>query len=357
MKTSLKRDVFLGFPDDALATYLLRLPFSVALDPDQVHTIRVLGTDAPEGQGSAIDVDFRLLRLRTGGERYFPAMLTDAARTLYEIDLELDEPDALYASHDAYETWVSAETPLRYGPGEPDYPARTLERCLRALCLLLTAYRLATRDQNVFPVGPASLNKWMVVGVKILGQPWQQLMTLLIRPESGIPQFPGLLAPEQLEAFGQAIELVSADHPFVRGKDLELAAYRQAYALDDLPAAVISLQTAMESTVFDLWRISLVDKGQTQQEIEEIAASDTNFKPLMTTVMPPILEWTLGCRRRPDASWAVLARRYRLRNDVIHSAANVQEWQYEAAVTLIRHSFVSSPNGCSSDGGAYRERF
>jgi hypothetical protein len=329
---SLKSDVFLGFPDDALATYLLRLPFNVALDPDQVHTIRVFGTDAPEGQGSAIDVDFRLLRLRTGGERYFPAMLTDAARTLNETDLDLDEPDALYAPHDAYETWVSAETPLRYGPGEPDYPARTLERCLRALWLLLTAYRLATRDQNVFPVGPASLNKWMVVGVKILGQPWQQLMTLLLRPESGIPQFPGLLAPEQLGAFGQAIELVSADHPFVRGKDLELAAYRQAYALDDLPAAVISLQTAMESTLFDLWRISLVDKGQTQHEIEEIAASDTNFKPLMTTVMPPILggRWDVGDAQTPVGQyWQTL---YRLRNDVIHSAANVQEWQYEAAV-------------------------
>lgn len=331
IQSSEEDDIFRGLPEAALATYLLRLPFNLALDPGQIQTLRLCDADDAEVATTPIEVRIRLLRLKTGGERYFPERLGAAAAGFYDTELDLDDPDAVHAPDEAYETWVSAETPLRRAQSEPDYPARTLERCMSGLRLMLTAYRLAIRDQNVFPVGPAAVDKWMIVGVIVPGQPWRHLSTILMRPESGIPTYPDELAPEQLQAFNSAVSLIAADHPFVRGKDLELAAYRQAYALDDLPAAVISLQTAMESTVFDLWRTSLVDHGKTANEIRRIAIEDTSFKTLMSTVMPPILggRWDLSDPNTPAGGyWQAL---YQLRNDVIHSAAIVQEWQYDAA--------------------------
>lgn len=153
-------DVFRGFPEEALATYLLRLPFNLALDSGQIQTLRLSDAENTEGRTPPIEVRFRLLRLKTGGERYFATRLSAAAVGLYNIELDLGEPDALYAPEEAYETWVSAETPLRRARSEPEYPARTLERCLGALRVMLTAYRLATRDQNVYPVGPAAVDKW-----------------------------------------------------------------------------------------------------------------------------------------------------------------------------------------------------
>jgi hypothetical protein len=331
IQSSEAADVFRGFPEEALATYLLRVPFNLALDPGQIQTLRLSDSENTEGTTTPIEVRFRLLRLKTGGERYFPTRLSAAAVGLYNTELDLGDPDALYAPDEAYETWVSAETPLRRARSEPEYPARTLERCVGALRVMLTGYRLATRDQNVYPVGPAAADRWMIVGVSVPGQPWQHLSTILMRPESGIPTYPGVLAPEQLQAFNSAVGLIAADHPFVRGKDLELTAYRQAYALDDLPAAVISLQTAMESTLFDLWRTSLVDHGKTAKAIGTIAFVDTSFKTLMSTVMPMILggRWNLSEPDTPaGAYWQTL---YQLRNDVIHSAAIVQEWQYDTA--------------------------
>jgi hypothetical protein len=324
-------DVFRGFPEEALATYLLRLPFNPALDPGEIQSLRLFDAESTDSRSPSLEVRFRLLRLKTGGERYCPERLSAAALGLYDTELGLSDPNALYAQDEAYETWVSAETPLRRARSEPEYPARTLERCMSALRVMLTAYRLATRDQNVFPVGPASVDKWMIVGVIVPGQSWQHLSTILMRSESGIPTYPSVLAPEQLEAFNSAVGLIAANHPFVRGKDLELTAYRQAYALDDLPAAVISLQTAMESTLFDLWRMSLVDQGKTATEIRTIAIVDTSFKTLMSTVMPAILggRWDLSNADTPaGAYWQDM---YQLRNEVIHSAAIVQEWQYDVA--------------------------
>jgi transposase-like protein len=233
-----RNDLFGDFPDDALATYLMRLPFNLALDPSKVQTIS-LSSPAAVGGTDTITVEFRFLRLPTGGTRYFPQRLTEAASAVYGVGLDLSDPDALYAPDIAYETWVSAETPLRHVEGELQYPARTLERSLQALWLLMTAYRLSTRDLNVFPVGPASVNKWTVVGVRVPGRPWQQLSTILMRPEAGIPSFPGVLSAQEYGAFQGAVGLVSNHHPFLRGKDLELAARRQAYARDDLPAAEV----------------------------------------------------------------------------------------------------------------------
>jgi hypothetical protein len=335
-------DIFSEFSDDDVATYLFRLPFGLALDPARVHSLQLASIDDQGRPGpETTSVDFRLVRIMTGGERYVPEHLNEAASQLYGSRIPFEDPDARYAPDEAYELWVSAETPLRRLRDEPDYPARTLERCLRALRLLLAAYRLVTRDGTTYPIGPASVSKSVPVGVRMTDGTWRHLMSLIMRPESGIPTYPTQLTDGQIAAFNEATYLVSVDHPFIRGKDLELTAHRQAYALDDLPSAIVSLQTAMESTLFDIWRMALVDGGMSSAEIATRTGSDTPFKSLVTSVLPSILggRWDITAPQTTVGGyWNTL---YQLRNTVIHSAADVQEWQYDIArqahLRMIRH--------------------
>jgi hypothetical protein len=335
-------DIFGGFSDDDFATYLFKLPFGLGFDPARVHSLQVASIDDQGHVGpESTLVEFRIARIMTGGDRYVPEHLNEAAAHLYGSRIPFEDPDARYAQDEAYELWISAETPLRRMTGEPDYPARTLERCLRALRSLLTAYRLVTRDTTTYPIGPAAVSKWVPVGVRPAGGPWRYLMTLIMRPESGIPTYPSRMPDEQLPAFEDVVQLLSVDHPFIRGKDLELTAQRQAYALDDLPSAIISLQTALESTLFDVWRMTLVDCGATTAEAAAATEGDTTFKALVTSVLPPILggRWDINASGTPVGDyWQTL---YQLRNAVIHSAADVEEWQYDigraAHLSMIRY--------------------
>lgn len=328
-------DVFEGYPDDYLATYLFRLPFGLGLDPEQNHLIQTIDVEAaarglPEAE-CVTWVNFRLARLATGGERYLPRNINFAARYFYEQDLPAEDSDARFAADKAYELWVPAETPLAKFPGEPDIHARTLERCFRSLDTLLRAYRLATRDTSIYPLGPASMNKMVPVGVRDVDGGWRYLMTLVMRPESGIPTYPTSMTHQQMAAFVGAVQGLALSHPFLRGKDLELTAYRQAFALDDLTAAIVSLQTAMESTLFELWHLTMVDSGMTRSEIETETQSDKPFRTLLTKVLPSVLggRWSLNTERTPVGKyWHSL---YLLRNNVVHSGDNPQEWQFSEA--------------------------
>jgi hypothetical protein len=328
-------DVFEGYPDDYLATYLFRLPFGLGLDPDENHIIQTTDVEAatrgrPEAE-CVTWVNFRLARLATGGDRYFPQSINSAAQYFYEQDIPIEDPDARFAPDKAYELWVSAETPLARFPGEPHIHARTLERCFRSLDTLLRAYRLATRDPSIYPLGPASINKMVPVGVRDVDGGWHYVMTLIMRPESGIPAYPTSMTPQQMAAFVGAVQGLALGHPFLRGKDLELTAYRQAFALDDLTAAIVSLQTAMESTLFELWHLTMVDSRMTRSEIETETQSDKPFKTLLTRLIPSLLggRWNLKSEETPVGRyWRSL---YQLRNSVVHSGDIPQEWQFSEA--------------------------
>lgn len=339
----IEQDIFKSFPESYTATYLFRFPFGLGLDAGRDHVIQTLDLEAlAQGNSEAesqTHVTFKLFRMPTGGERYFPKNLNVAARHFYGRDIPLGEPDLRFAPDQAYELWISAETPLRKLPGEPDIPARTLERCFRAVDVLLRAYRLATRDPSVYPLGPAGMHKAVPVGVRGTDRQWKFLMMLFMRPESGIQSYATTMTPQQVFAFANAVQGLVVHHPFLRGKDLELTAYRQAYSLDDLTSAIVSLQTSMESTLFELWHVSMVDMGMSRAAIEAEDRSDKPFKALITTTLPVILggNWSVAAAGTPVGDyWQQL---YLLRNDVVHSGSSVQEWQFErayAAHTMLR---------------------
>jgi len=328
-------DIFKAFPESYIATYLFRFPFGLGLDADRDHIIQSLSLEALTQGYSEVEsqtyVTFKLYRVHTGGERYVPENLNIAAWHFYGQDIPLEHPDRRFAPDQAYELWVSAETPLRRLPGEPDIPARTLERCLRAVDVLLRAYRLATRDPSVHPLGPAGMHKTVPVGVRDNDGQWKFLMMLVMRPESGIQSYPTTMTTQETFSFAKAVQGLVIQHPFIRGKDLELTAYRQAYALDDLMSAVVSLQTSVESSLFELWHVSMVDAGMSQSAIEAEIQTDKPFKVLIRSTLPMILggNWDVTAAGTPVGNyWQHL---YLLRNDVVHSGLPVQEWQYERA--------------------------
>jgi hypothetical protein len=175
------------------------------------------------------------------------------------------------------------------------------------------------------------MTKSVPVGVRDVNGAWTFLMMLFMRPEAGIPSYPTSLTPEQLAAFAGAVQGLTLEHPFLRGKDLELTAFRQAYALDDLTSAIISFQTAMESTLFELWHLTMVDSGMTRSEIDAEIQSDMPFKTLLTSKLPSVLggRWDIQAENTPvGAYWRDL---YSLRNRVVHSGMIVQEWQLNNA--------------------------
>lgn len=329
------QSIFDDFPDSYTATYLFRFPFGLGLDTGRDHVIQTLSIEALAQGLSEIEsqthVTFKFLRLLTGGDRYFPENLNSAARHFYGDNLPIEDSDLRFAPDKAYELWVSAETPLRRFPGEPDVPARTLERCLRATDVLLRAYRLATRDPSVYPLGPAGVSKTVPVGVRDTNGQWQFLAMMMMRPESGIQLYPIDMTPQELTVFERAVSALTVAMPFIRGKDLELTAYRQAYALDDLTSAVVSLQTSMESTLFELWHVSMVDAGMNRLEIQAETQLDKPFKTLVTTTMPLILGGNWDITNTATAAGDFWRKLYLLRNGVVHSGSPVSEWQFDAA--------------------------
>ena len=340
-----QRDIFQGYSDDCLATYLFQLPFGLGFDPDQTHSIQQTSLEGltqgiPEIQCVSF-VNFRFARIPSNGERFLPEGINHATRLLYGTDLPVDNTEGRFASDYAYKLWVSTETPLAKLPGERDMPARTLERCFRALDILLRAYRMATGDPSVYPMGPAGVNKTVPVGVRDTNGQWHFLMALIMRAESGIPNYPTSMTSKELSVLGALVQGLSMNSPFLRGRDLELTSFRQAYALDDLPSAVVSLQTAVESTLFQLWHQIMVDLDMTRSQIDAETQSDKPFKTLLTSILPSLLggRWDINAEQTPVGRyWRDL---YLLRNEVVHSGANVQEWQLDKALSahraLIRH--------------------
>jgi len=329
-------DLFAPYPQDHLATYLLRLPFALGLEPTQVCAVRIGSLREPLTPECATHVEFRLFRQATKGDRFFPKSIQSAAERLYGTDLPLADPDARFLPDEAYELWVSAETPIRRLPDEPDVPGSTLERCLRALDVLIRSYRLVTRDHAVYPVGPATLARTVPVGVRAPSGEWTFLMTLFMRPESGIAHYPTSLPDRQKSALGAVSQALTAKHPFLRGKDLELSARHQMYDLDDPTSAIVSLQTAVESTLFDVWRLALVDKGMSHDQVKAKTESDLPYKRLLTTVIPSLIggRWDITAQETPVGNyWRHL---YSLRNMVVHSAATVQEYEFDRAYAAHR---------------------
>jgi hypothetical protein len=175
------------------------------------------------------------------------------------------------------------------------------------------------------------MHKTVPVGVRDNDGQWQFLMLLVMRPESGIQSYPTTMTPKETFDFAKAVQGLVIQYPFIRGKDLELTAYRQAYALDDPTSAVVSLQTSVESTLFELWHVSMVDMGMSQSAIGAEVQTDKPFKVLVTSTLPMILggNWDVTAAGTPVGNyWQQL---YLLRNDVVHSGSLVQEWQYERA--------------------------
>jgi hypothetical protein len=85
----------------------------------------------------------------------------------------------------------------------------------------------------------------------------------------------------------------------------------------DMADAVVNLQTAVESMMYDLLGVLMVDEGATSTEIAGVLGGELQFKALVTGQLIPRLggNWNPNSHGAFGSYWTKL---YRLRNRVVH---------------------------------------
>jgi hypothetical protein len=104
----------------------------------------------------------------------------------------------------------------------------------------------------------------------------------------------------------------------------------------DFSDAIISFQVAVESLLFDTYRMILVDEGRTSNEITDLLEGERSVKSMLTTTMPERLggRWDVKAEGTPVGEyWRLL---YRVRNAVIHTGYEPHGGEAEAAQEAYR---------------------
>jgi len=132
-------------------------------------------------------------------------------------------------------------------------------------------------------------------------------------------------------------------HPLVIGRELERRA--QNYRLSgDYTAAVITLQTAVESLLRGIYQLALVDAGRTGAQVD--AGNLLPFMTVLRTELPPLLGGAWTTEKSPVTRY--LADLYDVRNRITHAGRSPQ-WQqvgsafdaYRALVAFIEKQVQS----------------
>lgn len=148
---------------------------------------------------------------------------------------------------------------------------------------------------------------------------WHNLAVLMMHPD----QLPSFISTKNMVKEGQKLEAaianVMAGQPFIPAK-LWYWRAKAATRRGDQADRVIALQTSMETLLFAIWRMILVDQGLAAVEIDAQVEGDTPFKSLITKVLPSLLggRWDVTSKNTAVCDyWNSL---YMLRNKIVHAA-------------------------------------
>ncbi|MCM3515074.1 hypothetical protein [Nocardioides sp. P86] len=228
-------------------------------------------------------------------------------------------------------TWVSLETPMDQLKGEPRVATtaaphadeiQALSRCLTGLNAMLRAYTNSTFDYRATQVLARDIGHLVAMGRRDASREWHATGPLIVNsehwhveddsvPEWGMKMLSGRHWDEQW------------NHPFLTARTwkarAEYARFRQA----DMINAVVSLNTAAESLLFDTYRMLCLDS------MEESAGADDHVLPdpaselplakLLKSELPHLLggNWSL---QQGTPAGRYFRELYALRNSVVHGA-------------------------------------
>jgi hypothetical protein len=339
-----------------VATYTFPLPFTLGLDMSYYTkallipegTAETIGNSlwvapaASEVFGEVPTVTMRFHKIGTDGISTMPQHATAALKAFYGADTDYETIQVpRWGAGDSYQQWVTLETPnSRLSWESPDDPAVTFHRSLAQFNDFLTGYIVALAEPFVHPITTLDLGSVVFRGAIDRDGMWHDLGVLFMHIET----LPTFVQPLDIEKVAPLLDLawtaVRGGQPLIPAKLWywrALSAERRGDSAD----RVSSLQTSMESLLYGIYRLTLVDQGVSAGEIDHLV-QDQLFKPLVATKLPPLLggRWDLTAQHSElGAYWAEL---YELRNRVVHSGYDPSIPEADAATTayLALRSFL-----------------
>ncbi len=243
----------------------------------------------------------------------------------------------------AYVQWVTAETQARRLEFEPEGPEYAFHRCLGQLNMFLTAYAIKYGRDDVFPVNTTQLGWLVTSGERLEDGAWRMTGPVLMHPDN-VPLYPPEMAMDEDLGAGIAgcLEDIHYGHPYISARLWFDKSKRQGRA-GDHESQTVSLQTSLESLIFSTWAMTMVDSGQTSQQIHAALSGFKTFESLFKTTIPRLLGGNWDRKDPSTAAYSYWQSLYLLRNRVVHTGYSPESTEAAAAEQGYRaiRSFVN----------------
>lgn len=310
-------------PDPGVIQVWFRLPFQIGVD-DRSH-VYPLAREYSEASGSAdywrgqgapwvqvsvhnVPAPWRSV-LRPGLVRGLRGLLGESAVGDPTVS---DEPDP---PADGYDTWVSAITPAVPLDGESDLLEGCLERGIFGINRLLRAYRFISEDPYVRTIALEDLDPLLPWRVAPADGDFGALA--MVPLHANVPVFPDRLDADRLQKLDTIINMQGQHHPFTLYREWLERAKHERQDRGDPTSAVIALQTAVESLLFNMLVMLRIDEGAPSADVVAMYEDEIPFKTLLTQRFRPLLGGNWSLERGPVANyWQQL---YLVRNRIVHA--------------------------------------
>jgi len=278
-----------------------------------------------------------LVRIRihnepTDGREFWPNLAATALEQFYGKVTDSTGEVIVVPFENTYEQWISLETPSARMKSEPAGDrAYAFHRALEAFNAFLTSMELAISDLRVSPVSTQQIGPVVFRGVFARDRKWVRLGDLLMHPDAypfPVPVVPFTSIQRQFEGVFQDL---SGGRPFMLANLWHGRALRALRVRGDMADAVVNLQTATESMMYDLLRAVRVDEGATSTEIASGLAGELQFRALVTRQIASRLggNWSPNSGGAFGTYWSKL---YLLRNRVVHGGYSPSGVEAETAL-------------------------
>jgi hypothetical protein len=263
-------------------------------------------------------VRIRLHNEATDGREFWPNSSATVLEGLYGRFADSIGEVTVVPFENTYEQWVSLETPSAPLRSEPvEDRAYAFHRALDALNTFLMSMDLAISDLRVSRISTQEIGPVVFRGAYTRDGKWVRLGDLLMHPDAypfPVPVVPFKSIQRQFE---DVLKDLSGGRPFMLANLWHGRALRALRIRGDMADAVVNLQTAVESMMYDLLRALMVDEGASSTEIDTAVAAELQFKSLVGRQLAPRLggNWDPNSHAAFGSYWSKL---YQLRNRVVH---------------------------------------
>lgn len=267
-----------------------------------------------------------------------PPLASDALRHFYSFDLDIEPLEADSADDPdfpvSYEQWLTLETPKARLESEPaNDPAFTLHRCMMALNTFLAAHQLIENRIEIREVTTQDLRPSILLGAYTSDAEWRYIGLVAMHPEAMIFANEPRDISDLESLYTNALSEFSSGKPFVNSRLWYTRAMQAGQFRGNAAECVVQLQISMESMLFDLWRMLLVDHGCSSHEIESKTSGQEGFYAIVHTILPSLL----GGRWNTTDKLSIVGRYwhklYLIRNLIVHAGYRPSSAEMSEAIT------------------------